>query len=370
MAGSELSPFKLPDADLGWEMSTWQFRAALDAIPDNVICQGCDHTVHWVNLAAAGPSSRPEELVGRKCHEIWHQRATPCPSCPTEEALATGVPATRLSQTPDGRTWEVRALPLPDTQGELANALKVARDVTHRLAQEREREDLVRQLGVKNQELEDFAHTVAHDLKGPLVSLKGFVGLMQRSLSLGRSADLVDHLDRVDAAVDQLAEFIDALLGLSSAGATVGSLAAVSLVEVCGEAAALLHGTLDPTTFTCAVPRDFPPVLGDRTRLLQLFLNLLANAAKFTSHHRDPQITVEAVPEAGRVLCAVTDNGIGVSPDQLEWIFGTFHKGDPRGNGLGLAIARRIVTAHGGQVWAESGGMGKGFCVKFTLPLA
>jgi len=360
------------DAEARLEELTVQFRAVLDAIPDNVICQGPDHTVHWANRAAAGSSRLAEDLIGRKCHEIWHDRATPCASCPTEEALATGVAAERLSSTPDGRTWEIRAIPLRNGRGEVTTALKVARDVTARLERERERDQFVQALGEKNRELEDFAHTVAHDLKGPLVSLKGFVGLMSHRLAQGRTADLEEYLARLDDAGEQMARLIDGLLDLSSAGAAVGPVAAVSLAQVCEEAQGLLQGAFREQTVTCAIPPDLPPVQGDRTRLLQLFLNLLGNAAKFSADHPQPKITVEATIDQGHAVCAVSDNGIGLPPDQLDRIFLPFHKTDPRsdGSGLGLAIARRIVEAHGGRVWAESEGPGKGCRVLFSLPLA
>ncbi len=371
---SGVPPYSPPDLEAGTapdERST-EIRAALDAIPDKVVCQDRSHTVHWANRAALGDARHPGELLGRKCHEVWHDRATPCASCPTEEALATGVPAERSMPTADGRRWEVRAIPLRDAHGEVSTALKIVRDVTHREERDRERDELLRELGERNRELGEFAHTVAHDLKGPLVSLKGYAGLARQDLARGRTGELASHLARVEDAADQMARLIDGLLDLSTAGATVGSLTPVSLAEVCEEARDLLRWTLRGQTVACALPQGLPPVRGDRNRLLQLLLNLLGNAAKFTEGRPAPRIVLEGRIEGGSAVCTIADNGEGVPPDRLEWIFGIFHKADPRGpgNGLGLAIAKRIVDAHGGRIWAESDGVGKGFRVIFSLPLA
>ena len=114
-----------------------------------------------------------------------------------------------------------------------------------------------------------------------------------------------------------------------------------------------------------------PVVLrGDRTRLAEVFQNLIDNAVKFMGRQRSPRIEIGAKEEAGAVAIFVSDNGQGVDPRHLPKLFGLFEKLDPGspGVGLGLAMVRRIIEAHGGKIQALSKGPGKGTTFRFALP--
>jgi signal transduction histidine kinase len=113
-------------------------------------------------------------------------------------------------------------------------------------------------------------------------------------------------------------------------------------------------------------------VRGDRDRLLQVLINLLSNAHKFTDP-RTGRVAIRVEPHAGQVEVAVADNGPGIPSEHIGRIFDKFHqvtdvdKGKPEGSGLGLAISERIVSHHGGRIWAESA-PGQGTTIRFTLP--
>ena len=108
-----------------------EFRALLDAIPDNLTLQSRDLVVRWANRGAAhGLGRQPEELVGRRCHELWHGSDEPCPRCPIQRAYRTGRTESDVATTPDGRTWELRAVPIVDERGEITGVVEVGRNIT------------------------------------------------------------------------------------------------------------------------------------------------------------------------------------------------------------------------------------------------
>jgi signal transduction histidine kinase len=115
---------------------------------------------------------------------------------------------------------------------------------------------------------------------------------------------------------------------------------------------------------------DLPVVWADRPRLLEVFQNLVENAAKFTGGQSAPRIEIGARRDGETRVFYVKDNGRGIDPRFLERVFELFAKLDPGadGTGVGLALVRRIVEAHGGRVWAESDGSGRGATFCFTLP--
>ena len=113
-----------------------------------------------------------------------------------------------------------------------------------------------------------------------------------------------------------------------------------------------------------------PAVRGDETRLREVYQNLIENAIKFMGEQETPRIRIGAELENGMVHCFVSDNGIGIEHRFQEQIFGLFRRlnNDISGTGIGLALVKRIVEVHGGKVWVESEGLGKGTTIWFALP--
>jgi signal transduction histidine kinase len=120
------------------------------------------------------------------------------------------------------------------------------------------------------------------------------------------------------------------------------------------------------------VADELPVLYGDRARLLEVVQNLVDNAAKFTDGRKPPQILIGARPGPTGPVCFVRDNGIGIDPKHHQRVFGLFERLDPtiEGTGIGLALVKRIVEVHGGQVWVESDGEGRGATFCFTIPIS
>jgi PAS domain S-box-containing protein len=254
-------------------------------------------------------------------------------------------------------------------ENRLTGIYGAVRDITEAKQAQNERETLIRELEAKNAELERFTYTASHDLKSPLVTIRGFLGFLERDARSGNLARLEADLGRIQAATDKMGILLDELLQLSRVGRVVNAPGPVPLGELAAEAVALLAGPIAERGVEVRIQQGLPPVWGDRTRLLQVLQNLVENAVKFSA---DPPRRVEigARSDGGAPVFYVRDNGIGIETSHLERVFGLFDKLDPKtaGAGVGLALVRRIVELHGGRVWVESEGCGRGATSCFTLP--
>ena len=221
-----------------------------------------------------------------------------------------------------------------------------------------------------NQELEQFAYVASHDLQEPLRKVTSFCQLLQR-----RYAERLDERANqyIGFAVDgaqRMQQLISDLLDFSRTGRSGNAFKPVDLRRVLGAAMENLHVSITETRTRVDYDR-LPTVLGDATQLTQLVQNLLSNAIKFRTPGRPPHIRVSAEADGDTWRLAVTDNGIGVSPEYAERIFLIFQRLHTKdaypGSGIGLAMCRRIVEYHGGQIELDAAHR-DGTRISFTLP--
>lgn len=146
----------------------------------------------------------------------------------------------------------------------------------------------------------------------------------------------------------------------------------VALGEIAREAVELIEGRIRERGADVRIEAGMPTVMGDRQRLREVFQNLVENAVKFMGTQALPQVRVGARVEEADVICFVRDNGAGIAPEYHDNVFGLFNQLDPEipGTGIGLALVRRIVEAHGGRIWVESDGQDRGSTFYFSLPAA
>jgi two-component system sensor kinase FixL len=246
----------------------------------------------------------------------------------------------------------------------------VLRDISELEAAHEAREQLIEELEAKNAELERFTYTVSHDLKSPLITIKGFVGQLEKSVAAGKMDRFRSDVARIAGAADKLKALLDDVLELSRIGRVVNPPEDVALQDVAAEAIELLGGAIADRAADVTIEPDLPVVRADRVRLREVLQNLVENALKFS---RDtPRIQIGARIEEGFAVCWVLDHGIGIDPLYVSRIFGLFEQidADAQGTGVGLALVRRIAEVHGGKAWAESDGLGHGARMHFTIPLA
>jgi PAS domain S-box-containing protein len=278
------------------------------------------------------------------------------------------------NQCKDGRrvwmAWTNRTL--FDKSGNISGVFSVGTDITARKQIEAEREQLIVELEAKNAELERFTYTVSHDLKSPLITIKGFLGVLDQDLATGDMEQIRRDMARIGGAADKMKNLLDDLLELSRIGRICNPPVYVNLAELVNEAAELLAGRFQQRRVRLEVAADLPMMYGDRPRLLEVMQNLLDNAVKYLGESPDPVVTVGCRQDRGQTVCYVRDNGLGIEPRYHEKVFGLFEQLDSRteGTGIGLALVKRIIEIHGGRVWVESAGLGQGSAFCFILPPA
>ena len=202
------------------------------------------------------------------------------------------------------------------------------------------------------------------------MTIRGFLGYVERHASEGQEDLLREDLARIVAASNRMERLLDELLRLSRIGRFINPPEELSLGDVATEVVALVRGRLDARGVEVEIADDLPAITADRLRLVELFQNLVDNAIRFIGDQPHPRIRIGWRPEPDGSVLYVQDNGIGIDPAYHERVFGLFDKLDPRteGTGVGLALARRVVEVHGGRTWVESEGRGRGTTVCFTLP--
>lgn len=257
-----------------------------------------------------------------------------------------------------------------DDGGNLIRMVGVAHDITERKRAEADREELIQQLEAQNAELERFTYTVSHDLKSPLITIKGFLGIMADDLKEGDVEAVVDGLRRIASAADKMDELLKDLLELSRIGRIVNRSARVSIGQLAEDAVEIVRGQIDGKGVQVRIASNLPTAYGDPVRLLEVLQNLIDNAVKYMGDVADPVVEIGCRGDAGEAVCYVRDNGVGIDPNHLERIFELFQQLDPNveGSGIGLALVKRIVELHNGRIWFESEGLGHGSTCCFTLP--
>jgi len=244
-------------------------------------------------------------------------------------------------------------------------------DLFERLQKElAERKSLITELESKNEELERFAYTVSHDLKSPLITIRGFLGFIEQDTQSGNLNRLKTDIQRISDATSKMQLLLNELLELSRVGRLRREPQVIPFEELAREAVELVQGRIMERGIKVHIDANMSTVFGDRPRLLEILQNLVDNAAKFMGDQPEPRIVIgEQGLENGRPVFYVRDNGMGIPPEHHDRIFGLFNKLDPvtEGTGVGLALIKRIVEVHGGRIWVESE-VGRGTTFFFSLP--
>jgi signal transduction histidine kinase len=243
---------------------------------------------------------------------------------------------------------------------------------TRRLHQEAEadRRDLIAKLEAINADIERFTYTAFHDLRTPLVTVKGYLGLLKSDLEASRLEEVKQDIWRIEKAVNKMEELFSDLLELSRIGRVIRPLEDVNLSQLTQEVLQTLDRLIRTKAITVRVSPDLPSVYGDRIRLRAVLENLIENAAKYTDGQPTPLIEIGTRVQEGQQIIFVKDNGQGIDPRYHNRIFNLFEQLDPsmEGTGIGLALVKRIIEVHGGRIWVESEGQGQGSTFCFTIP--
>jgi PAS domain S-box-containing protein len=390
------------------------FQLLVDSVTDYAIymLDPEGRVITWNVGAERSKGYKAEEILGRNFSIFF-----------LPEDAKAGLPADELAIAAklgryETEAWRVRKdgtkfwalitlTAVREANGELRGFAKVTRDLTEQkhleeslakiaadlearvVERTRELEITVEELRRKNQEVEAFVYIVSHDLRAPLVNVQGFVRELEESckhlkevlqtypnweicwpgLSPILNEEMGGALHYISASAAKFERLIDALLGLSRQGRQDYHLTRVNVWDLATNAVATFLQAIIEAGAEVEVD-ELPSVTADATALGQVFSNLIGNCLKYRSPDRPLKIEVGGQVEAGMVHYWVRDNGLGIpeyGKTKLFQVFQRFHSRQAEGEGMGLAIALRIVERHGGRIWAESL-EGQGSAFHFSLP--
>jgi len=241
--------------------------------------------------------------------------------------------------------------------------------IIRRRSEEELLEQRVGELARSNADLEHFARVVSHDLQAPLRTVSGFAELVRRRYNDRLDAQGEEALEQVVEGCERMSVLLDGVLEYSRAAGSGLQRGTVDTAAVVRDVVTHLSAWIEERDAEIDVG-ELPSVEGDEVQLAQVFQNLISNALKFTDGRR-PRVEVRAVQEDGRWRFDLRDNGIGIAPEDRERVFEMFERGTAsghyEGDGVGLAICRRIVERHGGELTVAPAPDG-GSVFTFTLP--
>ncbi len=338
-------------------------------IDENFVC------TQW-NKAAERIFGYPaEEVLGRDLSKIMipdHEKDEVIEILNKLLAQEGGAHSINENRTRDGRHIIVEwyNTPIVDERGKAIGISSLCEDVTERETIRREQQALASELERRNEELERFVYTVSHDLRAPLISIKGLIGLLQKDIDASDSEKIEADMSKINNAADTMGDTLSGLLELSRIGRVINPPENGSLTRLAEQAAESFRDEMQQRGIELDIADDMPRYWGDSLRLLEVFQNLIENAIKFMGEQSSPRIEIDARINGDMIECVVEDNGIGIDPAYHDRIFNLFERLDPEveGSGIGMALVKRIVEAHGGEIEVESAGDGHGSRIRFTLP--
>jgi signal transduction histidine kinase len=350
-------------------------RATLDSTADDILVVNEEGQVTHANARFAQMWRVPEQLLkarddNKLLNFVLDQLLDP-------QALLSKVK--RLYQTAeedsdtllfkDGRIFERFSLPLILDE-KVAGRVWSFRDVTKPRRAEEARKALMAEMEAKNAELEQFTYTVSHDLRTPLITIKGFLGLLEKHMNSGKVERIKADMKWISDAADKMELLLKKLLELSRIGRSMNPAEAIPMNELAQEAVQMVSGHLKERGVQIHIASDLPVVYGDRIRLQEVLQNLIDNSVKYMGDQHEPRIEIGVRDDGGETVLYVRDNGLGIDPKYHEKIFGLFDKLDQKteGSGAGLAIAKKVVEVHGGRIWVESDGAHQGSTFCFSFP--
>ncbi|MGE5248718.1 MAG: ATP-binding protein [Bacteroidota bacterium] len=341
--------------------------ALLDSGADGILILKADHTVERVNAAFERLYGRPRsEITGKDHTEIIRWVRDP-QGTTLEEAEAGGWPLTpNASLYVEGDLERAEPSPLPvgityapllSGEGRLLNIIVSVRDITHfRTAEE-----------IKS----TFISIVSHELRTPVTLIKGYASTLRRDDAKWDKRTINDSLAVIEEEADRLSKMVDDLLDASrlQAGGLTLNRADVSLDGLAHRAADRFASQNPDRPIVIDFPEKFPVVLADETRIEQVLVNLISNALKYAP---SGEIRISGRIHPDQVSVCVSDEGPGIEPRDLPHIFDRFYRSShavkqTKGAGLGLYLARAVIEAHGGRMWADPK-PGSGARICFSLP--
>lgn len=319
------------------------------------------------------------DRAGGICYETFHGRRTPCPLCKLSEVLDGKTVRWEWHSRRAGRIYDLVETPLTNADG-TTSKLTIFRDITEHKRREAEsaqeerlRLQLLGELERSNNELKDFAYIVSHDLKAPLRAITSLAEWLAADYGDKLDEDGREQLELLKNRTRRMHNLIESILTYSRIGRSNEVKEEVDLNTLVSEVIALID---PPEGIAIKVVGELPTILFERTRMEQIFQNLIGNAALYMDKP-EGRITISCTDDddddddGSNWRFSVADNGPGIDEKYYKKIFQIFQTLRPRdeveSTGVGLTIVRKIVRMHGGEITVESK-LGEGSTFHFTIP--
>jgi PAS domain S-box-containing protein len=255
------------------------------------------------------------------------------------------------------------------TDGKITGTQSAIRDIRERKKAELNIRNAMRAIQKNNKELEQFAYMVSHDLQEPLRMVGGFLNLLQSELGEKLTGSAKEYIDYAMDGSTRMKRMIEDLLQYSRVASNKETETVINLNELLYYVLLVFRDTIEKNGVNIRV-NPLPEIKANKTLVSQLFMNLVGNALKY-GRPESPEIEIGFSKETGENIFYVRDNGIGIEEKFFEKIFIIFQRAHDKkkysGTGIGLAICKKIVERHGGNIWLESA-PAQGSTFYFTLP--
>ena len=248
--------------------------------------------------------------------------------------------------------WLVSAAPNLDLDGNVSGSIGVTLDITDIKNLQIQKEKLLEKLEKSNDELQEYAHIVSHDLKSPLRSINALVSWLKEDNSGKLDAVSLQNFGLIETTLEKMEMLITDVLNYSSLGSDITEKTDVDLDALVNGLITILY---IPEHITVKTLNALPSIKGDKTKLQQLFQNLISNAVKFIDKEVGT-ITIDVEDLKSHYKFSIQDNGIGIDKKYYDKIFKIFHslKKSKESSGIGLSIVKKIVDLHDGEIWLDS----------------
>ncbi len=335
--------------------------AIIESLLEHIVYQSPDHTIIYANKAAADSVNlSPEELIGRKCYQVWNTLDGPCEGCPVVEAIKTKKPAVSEMTTPDGRIWHVGSYPVKDKDDNVMGIVETTLEITEKKTAEekiRKSEEKYRKAYYQANLYRDI---FAHDINNILQNISSSVELSSLYLNNPEKLHTIKELyEIVDEQVNRAKKLILNVRKITKLDESEILLEKIEANRVLKNAIEFLESSFQTRNINIEInsPIKKNYVYADNL-LLDVFENILINAVRYNSK---PNIDIiidinkEQKEDKSYLKMEFKDNGVGISDYRKKSIFerGTRKSQKSKGMGLGLSLVKKIIDNYYGEIWVE-----------------
>ncbi|WP_241077711.1 PAS domain S-box protein [Flavimarina sp. Hel_I_48] len=297
-----------------------------------------------------------QELKGNPINEIFpnieSQKAATKDYLSNSDDTSNSYEVEAKTKNGDTRNWLISGAPNYDVNGKTTGSIGIFLDITDRKKLEQQRIELLKNLEIQNEQLNDYAHIVSHDLKSPLRNISALISWTKEDFKAQLGSDSLNNLDLIQTKVEKMDHLIENILKYSSIENGALSEDTIDTNILVNEIVSMIFV---PDHIEIKIIDKLPTIYADNTRMQQLFQNLISNAVNYIDKENG-LVEIEAEEQSDHYIFSIKDNGCGIPEEYHEKIFKIFSSAttDKKSTGIGLSIVKKIVDLYNGRVWLNS----------------